>query len=582
MTFPRRIAPRFAVIFLALLIACSPNGGLGAPFSANPSPTAPPSITPTPFQPAPPTPTSTPRPLNIWVSPAVPDALRYEINDLGIPLVFEPDDAALRLDVGNSQSTWIYALVAPFPTVTDGVTLIGLQSAWVGTAPEPFAGSPLLMAESTQKALTALWGEPGAGAVRTVPPDDLLDTAWAEMPSWAVIPFESIEPRWKVLTIDGQSPVRKNFDPDAYPLVARFDLTCTEPCPLSPLPPLTATNRDPSKLTTLMMTGVTALVRATAYTMEVKGITYPGRDIGDWLREADITHISNEIPFDPACPPPNPNKKDLQFCSDPRYIELLEDVGTDVVELTGNHFQDRGSAATLYTLEMYNERGWPYYGGGADLEDARKPVIVEHNGNKLAFIGCNPVGPTFAWAREDDWPGAAPCDYKYMTEQIRQLRAAGYLPIATFQYHEYYSPEPRPWQQRDFRLLADAGAVIVSGSQAHFAQAKEFYNGAFIDYGLGNLFFDQMDIPVEGTRREFLDRHIFYDGRYLGVEFLTAMLEDYSRPQPMTPQQRSDFLTFIFEASGWITVEPTPTPTASLTLTPMTLPAPFTTLTPSP
>ncbi|MCF6277882.1 MAG: CapA family protein, partial [Anaerolineales bacterium] len=111
--------------------------------------------------------------------------------------------------------------------------------------------------------------------------------------------------------------------------------------------------------------------------------------------------------------------------------------------------------------------------------------------------------------------------------------------------------EPRPQQLRDFHAMADAGAVVVSGSQAHFAQAKELYNGAFIDFGIGNLFFDQMDVPVEGTRREFLDRHVFYGGRYLGAELLTAMLEDYARPRPMTPEERRDFLSFIFEASGW-------------------------------
>ena len=58
-----------------------------------------------------------------------------------------------------------------------------------------------------------------------------------------------------------------------------------------------ATNRDPVRLTTVMITGVTALVRGTAWTMEKKGILYPAEDIRDWLRDADILHISNEVPF---------------------------------------------------------------------------------------------------------------------------------------------------------------------------------------------------------------------------------------------------------------------------------------------
>lgn len=560
MSFIRSTLPKLTLVLLVFLSACSRSMELtpaAMPTLIPPSPTA--------------TASATPVPSTLWIGEAVPDALREEAQASGLPLAFYADTAVLRLDVAGVPAVvnWTYALVAPFPTIPDGISGEDLRDAWEGNAPEPWSGSPLWMAESTQQALTALWGEAGSGAVRTADSDQLLETVWNEKRGWAIIPFESIQVDWKVLTIDGQSPLHNDFDAESYPLIVPFALICDEPCPI-PLPELTVTNRDPEKLTTLLMTGVTALVRATAYKMEVEGINYPAQDIGDWLRDADIAHISNEIPFDPNCPPPNPNKKDLQFCSDPKYIELLEYVGADVIELTGNHFQDRGSAATLFTLELYNERGWPYYGGGADLADAQKPITMEHNGNKLAFIGCNPVGPDFAWARDDGWPGAAPCDFDYMTAQISQLREDGYLPIATFQYYEYYSAEPRPWQVRDFQTMADAGAVVVSGSQAHFAQAKALYNGAFIDYGIGNLFFDQMDIPVVGTRREFLDRHVFYNGRYLGVELLTAMLEDYARPRPMTPVERNDFLTFIFNESGWGEMVPTLTPTPTRTPYPPT------------
>ena len=76
--------------------------------------------------------------------------------------------------------------------------------------------------------------------------------------------------------------------------------------------------------------------------MNVKGIMYPGRDIHDWLVQADITHVSNEVPFFDQCPTPDPTQTKLVFCSDPRYIELLQYIGADVVELTGNHYADYG------------------------------------------------------------------------------------------------------------------------------------------------------------------------------------------------------------------------------------------------
>jgi hypothetical protein len=300
----------------------------------------------------------------------------------------------------------------------------------------------------------------------------------------------------------------------------------------------------------LIMTGVTALVRSTAGRMERNGLTYPGEDIRDFLRAADLLHISNEVPFAENCPYPYPIQDNLVFCSDPRYIALLEDIGTDIVELTGNHFQDYGSAATLLTLDMYDERGWAYFGGGRNRADAQKATLVVHNSNKLAFIGCNPVGPEYSWATEDR-PGSAECDFDFMHSEISRLRAEGYLPIVTFQHYEYYAFYPTTSQIADFRSMADAGAAVVSGSQSHFPQYMDFYSNSYIHYGLGNLFFDQMDYPAVGTRREFADCHVFYDGRYIGVDLLSFMLEDYARPRLMLDWERLQFLQDIFGAAGW-------------------------------
>ena len=99
--------------------------------------------------------------------------------------------------------------------------------------------------------------------------------------------------------------------------------------------------------------------------------------------------------------------------------------------------------------------------------------------------------------------------------------------------------------------------MIVSGSQAHVPAAMEFDDGSFIHYGLGNLFFDQMShlMPdgslIYDTRNVFVDRHIFYAGRYIGTELLTYIIEDY---RPSAPDDRSgarQVLENIFSAAGW-------------------------------
>lgn len=493
------------------------------------------------------TPTLTPVPYTLWISPAVPPQLAAYLRTTGLPETSIPEEANARLEATlvfeEGNSIWIYALVTPFPSLVDEVSLSDILAAWQGkSGVGPFAWRPLWMSETTLAAFTTIWGPPAPNAVRLAEPAQLLDLAWAERPSWAIVPFEELQPRWKVLRVDGQSPTDNAFQADAYPLKVAFHLTPR----LVELPP---SNRDPQKLTVLIMTGVTALVRTTAWRMEQKGLTYPGQDVRDIFRAADLLHISNEVPFAENCPYPYPIQRTLIFCSDPRYIALLEDIGTDIVELTGNHLHDYGSAATLLTIDMYEQRGWKYFGGGRNLADAQKAALVEHNGNRLAFIGCNPVGPDWSWATEDQ-PGAAPCDYEYMRAEIARLRAEGYLPIVTFQHYEHYQFQPGWMHKNDFRMMAEAGAVIVSGSQSHFPQYMEFYQDAYIHYGLGNLFFDQMDYPVVGTRREFADRYTFYDGRLISVELLTFMLEDFARPRPMTPDERYQFLNDIFTAAG--------------------------------
>jgi poly-gamma-glutamate synthesis protein (capsule biosynthesis protein) len=441
---------------------------------------------------------------------------------------------------------WIYVLSAPFPTVSDGISSSELKTAWNG-GKNPISGSqPLLLTEEVKRVLAAFWGEPAAGAVEVLPGDRLSDEAWHNRPSLAILPFEKLSPDWKVINLDGISPLQKDFSPEEYELAVPIS---SSGAVLENFQNISS-NRDPQKLTTVVMTGVTALVRATAWTMETQGINYPAQDIKDWLRNADITHISNEVPFAAGCPYPNPSQAGLRFCSDPRYIQLMDIIGTDVVELTGDHFGDYGPEAMLYTLELYNERDWPYYGGGTNRTDAQDPVLLEHNGNKIAFLGCNAKGGGYATAGPNQ-PGAVACDFDKMANQIQNLREEGYLPIATFQHFEYYTYVAQPDQIRDAKILTKAGAVIVSGSQAHQPQGFEIKSDAFVHHGLGNLFFDQIYEIPPNTATAFIDRHVFYDGRHISTELLTIKFIDFARARPMTAGERDTLLRTVFNASGW-------------------------------
>ncbi len=517
----------------------------GTPITATPRPTAAVTVTPKPAEaPA------------VWIAAEVPQGVRSQIGGIDkLRIAISEDQAVLQVNVlpgktGGGEvlaaTTWVYAAAAAFPTVTDRVSLQDLQNAWQTGKGRAFPGKALLMSAETRAVFSAVWGQPAAGAVAVLAEDELLAAAWKGNPgSLALLPFDQLGPRWKVLRVNGLSPLDPALDVEKYPLAVTFGVTGRADLKSAlQLPP---GNRDPQKFTTVVMTGTTALVRGTALRMEEEGVLYPGEAVRDILRNADLTHISNEVSFDENCPPAKPLRKEMRFCSNPAYLALLQDVGADLIELTGNHLADWGYEPLIYTLKLYREKGLPYYGGGLNETDAQKPFLYEHNGTQLAFVGCNVTGPENDLATAET-PGALRCDMDWMETQVRQLKAQGYLPVVTFQHYEVEDYKPQSAQRIDSQRMAAAGAVIVSGSQAHSPQGFTFAGDSLIHYGLGNLFFDQM---TDYNRRAFIDRHVFYDGRYLGTELITTLLENSARPRPMTLEERARFLKELFAASQW-------------------------------
>jgi len=501
----------------------------------------------------------------VWMAPYLPDQLNARL-DLPTNAIKTADqaDADLLIDVGSDQiiAEWTYALVAPFPTVTDEVSFKELKDFWSGKTSEDFEIKAILVDGSTHTVLEKIWGQADASHISVASREAILTRCWDNQGYWAIIPFEQLEPRWKVILVDGQSPIQKEFNKLIYPLNVPFSLIGTQDKvsvflersqteKIALAEPII--NRDPEKMTTVMLTGVTALVRGTAWLMELNGMTYPARELGDILREADILHVNNEVTFAERCPNPFSDKVKearLIFCSKPQYIELLEAIGTDVVELAGDHLDDWGTEAMYQTLNMYDERGWQYYGGGRDLEDGLKPALFEHNGNRIAFLGCN-KGKIPSYSRASDTqPGAVNCEFDVMSSKVKDLLAEDYNPIFTFQHVEYYAYGSNPKVAPDFRTIADAGAVIVSGSQAHQPHTFEFYRNAFIHFGLGNLFFDQY---YEGynMRQAFIDNHVFYENRHISTEVITILFEDLARARLMDQDEREELLQTIFEAGGW-------------------------------
>lgn len=436
-----------------------------------------------------------------------------------------PVGRCARPDDPRRVGEWRYALIAPLLAAPQDITRAELLAAWRGEAPRPPARAITIAATpETAAALAPLLG-PGAPAPLAPGEPPTLDAT-----RWAIVPADALVPHWSVLSIDGR-----------HPLEAGPDAALTVPL-CAPEGTAAVRNIDPARVTTLAMTGTTALTRGTARMIDRLGLAHPTRDVAPWLRANDLVHISNEVSMVPHCDPARSPR--LLFCSRERYIKILEDSHAKIIELTGSHLTDYGRRWLVHTLDLYRQRGWVWFGGGRNQLEGTAPLVVEHRGNRLGFVGCNSV---YTGQFITEGPGPAACDLDRMVWQIGELRREGLIPIVTMQHEEVYVHDPPSVIVRDFRRLAEAGAAFVFGSQAHTAHPWEVHHGAFLHYGAGNFYFDQ---EFRHTAEGVADKLYFHDNRLLTVGRLFTKVEDAGRPRPMTARERARFLDEMAAALG--------------------------------
>lgn len=378
-------------------------------------------------------------------------------------------------------------------------------------------------------------------------PEEVNKTLWRDRSRYALMPFDEVTQRLRVVWVDEQNPL--------LGLVGAVEPAAPYPFAFASETP----NFEPSKLTRIMMSGVTAMARRLIPVYDANGMEWASEEIAPITQRADFFHTSNEVSFVESCPQAVPGQAMLggggSFCSKPEYFDIFPLLGLDIMELSGNHNNDYGYQAYLDSLAWYRDNGIATVGGGENVDNARRPLIIEHNDNSIAWVTCNFVGPYYALANDsgsDPRPGAASCDREWLSAALPALNVDHDLVILSVQYLEHDLYTPTGDQQADFRFWADLGADVVVGTQAHFPQGYEFApissgREAFIHYGLGNFLFDQDWFAGE---RFFLDELYIYDGGLQFVDVYMGISEEMGRPRLMTPDERLNFWVVMFEQNG--------------------------------
>lgn len=429
-----------------------------------------------------------------------------------------------------AENTVLYLPVVAFPSLQTSIEETQLQALATGNYDEKFVSTASIMSQLRAQGFTLHVD------TRIVEDSELRDTLWKNRDWYSVAPIDEINLYYRILLMD-DFPITEQLE--SYPFAV-----------------------DDSRLTRITLSGVTALTRNTRVALTENGLEWATEAIMPYAHQTDFFHTSNEVSFIENCPQ---SRGELlggssSFCSKPEHFEIFNLLDVDIVELTGNHNNDYGYETYHDSLAFFRENDINTIGGGETLAEARQPLILSHNGNTIGLLACNAAGPYYALVNEDENAlggirgGAAACDWEWLETEIPDLSEQVDVLIVTVQYVEVEDYLPSNQQYVDFHRIANLGADVVIGTQAHKPQTFEFYRTqrgdvAFIHYGLGNLFFDQ---PFWGNQRFFMDTLYIHEGQLRSTELFTGIIEDAARPRMMTPNERENFLYFMMvEQNGF-------------------------------
>lgn len=212
----------------------------------------------------------------------------------------------------------------------------------------------------------------------------------------------------------------------------------------------------------------------------------------------------------------------------PSVALAMKEAGFTAVSFAGNHSLDWGNDAFFETIGHLKSAGMDVIGAGANIVEARKPVIQTAKGVTVAFLAYSTILPMSYWA-EANRPGVAPMrahaihepiehdqpgtpsrihtfphreDLAAMREDIRKAKEQADIVVVSQHWGIHFVPYTLADYQPDVAHAAiDAGADMVLGHHAHILKAVEVYRGKPVFYSLCNFATDlRMDEAHANSR----------------------------------------------------------------------------------
>jgi hypothetical protein len=201
--------------------------------------------------------------------------------------------------------------------------------------------------------------------------------------------------------------------------------------------------------------------------------------------DAVLVNLENPITARRA---PRVAKKYL-YRMDPSLLPLLD--RRWLVGLANNHLLDYGEDALRDTLAALEQRGVPHCGAGRDLDEARRPLVLERCGMRIALVCA--ADPRYESAGAGA-PGTCPATPALLRETLAALRGSVDHVVVSLHLGMEFVPYPTQLMRSLAALCLDEGAGVVVFHHAHVLGGHAADPRGVILWGTGNYVFPPEDL----------------------------------------------------------------------------------------
>ena len=212
-------------------------------------------------------------------------------------------------------------------------------------------------------------------------------------------------------------------------------------------------------------------------------------DILKFLHSADHVIANVEGPIAPV--EQNTTQGGVQqllHTIDPAAVKVLNNMHADIWNICNNHIMDAKEYGIKSTLDIAKANSVQTIGAGMNIDEARKPVILDEAGG----IGMFGVGYQRACRKADiDKPGCYSwSDLDAIQNTINEIKAKCRWCVVVAHAGEEFTPLPSPYTRERYHKYLEMGADIVVSHHPHVPMNYETVGDKVIFYSLGNFIFD--------------------------------------------------------------------------------------------